>query len=157
RHVGGHAAALRLDTVEGPARAAEPRTDCRAGKEAAQPAGRRAHPAPLPRPRGGRSAGVTPADKAPLSRRLSPPEHYDLAGTRAPLAMNRHDPCAKIGGREAWWATRTPDGPGTLSLARDGAELVATAWGPGAGWLVDRADAVAGLRDDVSGFAEIAA
>ena len=84
------------------------------------------------------------------------PERYDLAGTLAPLVMNRHDPVARVGGRSAWWAARTPDGPGTLHLARDGGALVATGYGPGASWVLDRADAVAGLRDDVSGFAAIA-
>jgi 3-methyladenine DNA glycosylase/8-oxoguanine DNA glycosylase len=32
---------------------------------------------------------------------------------------------------------------------------VASGYGPGAGWLVDRADAVAGLRDDLAGFADL--
>jgi 3-methyladenine DNA glycosylase/8-oxoguanine DNA glycosylase len=91
-----------------------------------------------------------------LTRRMAVPERYDLAGTLAPLAMNRHDPCARIGGREVWWAARTPDGPATLHLARDGDGLLATGYGAGAGWVVDRADAVAGLRDDVSAFAAIA-
>src|SRR5215467_9099722 len=91
-----------------------------------------------------------------LTRRMAVPERYDLAGTLAPLAMNRHDPCARIGGREAWWAARTPDGPATLHLVRDGDGLLATGYGAGAGWVVDRADAVAGLRDDVSAFAAIA-
>jgi hypothetical protein len=40
-----------------------------------------------------------------------------------------------------WWAARTPDGLATLSLARDGGTLLATAYGPGAGWVLDRADA----------------
>ncbi|HEY7175846.1 MAG TPA: DNA-3-methyladenine glycosylase 2 family protein [Micromonosporaceae bacterium] len=90
------------------------------------------------------------------TRRLAVPERYDLAGTLAPLAMNRHDPVARIGGRSAWWSARTPDGPATLHLAREGASLVATAFGAGAEWALDRADAVAGLRDDVSGFGAIA-
>jgi 3-methyladenine DNA glycosylase/8-oxoguanine DNA glycosylase len=56
-----------------------------------------------------------------------------------------------------WWAARTPDGPGTLHLARTGTVIEATAYGPGAAWVLDHADAVAGLRDDVSGFGQIAA
>jgi 3-methyladenine DNA glycosylase/8-oxoguanine DNA glycosylase len=91
------------------------------------------------------------------SRRFAPPPHYHLAGTVGQLAMGRHDPCARFAGGVFWWATRTPDGPGTLSLCRDGADVLATAYGPGAAWLLDRADAVAGLRDDVTGFAELAA
>ncbi|HKE66110.1 MAG TPA: DNA-3-methyladenine glycosylase 2 family protein [Micromonosporaceae bacterium] len=96
------------------------------------------------------------APTATRTRRLAVPEHYDLAGTLAPLVMNRHDPVARIGGHAAWWAARTPDGPGTLHLAREGGSLTATGFGAGASWVVDRADAVAGLRDDVCGFAALA-
>ena len=42
--------------------------------------------------------------------------------------------------------------PGALGASA----LAATAFGPGAGWVLDRADAVAGLRDDVTGFAALA-
>lgn len=90
-------------------------------------------------------------------RRLQPPERYDFAGTIGPLAMSRHDPCVRVAGGAWWWATRTPDGPATLRVARDGPDLVAAGFGPGAGWVVDRADAVAGLRDDVTGFRDLAA
>ena len=38
--------------------------------------------------------------------------------------------------------TRGPDGPATLCLRRAGTELSAHGWGPGAGWALDRADAV---------------
>ena len=89
-------------------------------------------------------------------RTLAVPERYDMRGTLGPLAMNRHDPCARIGGRQAWWAVRTPDGPATLHLDRSGDEVVATGYGAGAGWVVDRADAVLGLRDDHASFAAIA-
>ncbi len=90
------------------------------------------------------------------TRTLALPDHYDFRGTLGPLAMNGHDPCARIGGREAWWTARTPDGPATLHLAREGARLVATAYGPGSAWALDRADAVAGLRDDVTEFGALA-
>ncbi|MEV0127184.1 DNA-3-methyladenine glycosylase 2 family protein [Dactylosporangium sp. NPDC050688] len=72
------------------------------------------------------------------------------------MALIHGDPTLSIGVREGWFATRTPDGAGTLRLELAGSSLVATAYGPGAGWLLERADAVAGLRDDVTGFAELA-
>jgi 3-methyladenine DNA glycosylase/8-oxoguanine DNA glycosylase len=99
---------------------------------------------------------MTATAAEPRVRRMALPEHYDLAGTLGVLAVIHHDPTVRAGGREAWWATRTPDGPGTLHLVRDGDGLLARAYGAGAGWLLDRADAVAGLRDDVSGFPEVA-
>ena len=80
------------------------------------------------------------------------PQRYDLGRTIGRLAVVPGDPTVQAGGGEAWWATRTPDGPGTLRLRVTGAALVASAYGPGAGWLLARADAVAGLRDDVSGL-----
>lgn len=91
------------------------------------------------------------------SRRMTPPEAYQLRGTIRGLMIPGEDPCARIAGGAFWWAARTPGGTGTLALRRDGGELLAEAYGPGAGWLVERADAVAGLRDDVTGFRELAA
>lgn len=85
------------------------------------------------------------------------PDGYHLAGSVGMLQFSRYDPCARFVDGAFWWATRTPDGPATLMLRRDGAELAAQAHGPGAGWVIDRADAIAGLRDDLTGFAELAA
>jgi 3-methyladenine DNA glycosylase/8-oxoguanine DNA glycosylase len=90
-------------------------------------------------------------------RTLDLPDHYSFAGTLRPLAMNGHDPCARVGARDAWWTARTPDGPATLHLAHTGAQAIATAYGAGSAWILDQADAVLGLRDDVSDFAALAA
>jgi 3-methyladenine DNA glycosylase/8-oxoguanine DNA glycosylase len=90
------------------------------------------------------------------ARRLAVPDRYDFAGTLGALSMSRRDPTGRLSAGEAWWATRTPDGPGTLQVTRDGAALVVTGYGPGAGWLVERADRIAGLHDDLTGFAELA-
>jgi 3-methyladenine DNA glycosylase/8-oxoguanine DNA glycosylase len=90
-------------------------------------------------------------------RRLAPPEGYRFAPTVGQLSLGRHDPCARFVDGTYWWAVRTPDGPASLSLRREGPTLVATGYGPGAGWVVDRADAVAGLRDDPAGFEALAA
>jgi 3-methyladenine DNA glycosylase/8-oxoguanine DNA glycosylase len=94
---------------------------------------------------------------AAATRRLPLPDGYHLAGTLGQLAMGRHDPCARFVDGAFWWAARTPDGPTSLCLRRDGDDLRAEAYGPGAGWAVERADAVAGLRDDVTDFAQVAA
>ncbi len=91
------------------------------------------------------------------SRDLRPPEHFRLAASVRPLTFSPYDPCARIVAGALWWATRTPTGPATLALRPAGGELVAEGYGPGGGWLVERADAIAGLRDDLGGFAELAA
>ncbi len=89
-------------------------------------------------------------------RRLAVPEAYDFVGTVGGLPMGAHDPCLRFVDGVLWWVARTPSGLGTLRLHGDGDGLLATAYGPGAEWLLDQADAVAGLRDDVSEFPAIA-
>ena len=85
------------------------------------------------------------------------PEGYHLGGSVGPIAMGRHDPCARFVGDTFWWATPTPDGPATLAIRRQGPDLVATGYGAGRDWVLAHADAVAGLRDDLTGFADLAA
>ena len=85
------------------------------------------------------------------------PPGYRFAATLRQLGLSRYDPCARFEGGRFWWAVRTPDGPATLALHRDGDALVATGYGPGADLVLDRADAVAGLRDDLTRFAALAA
>jgi 3-methyladenine DNA glycosylase/8-oxoguanine DNA glycosylase len=84
------------------------------------------------------------------------PERYDFGGSIGAIPFSRHDPCARVAEGAFWWATRTPAGPATLCLRKDGPQLVATGHGPGAEWVVAQADGVAGLRDDPTGFAEVA-
>jgi len=91
------------------------------------------------------------------TRRLELPDGYHFTATLRSLLVVRHDPCGRLAEGEFWLSARTPDGPGTLHLARAGATLTATGHGPGAGWLTDRADAIAGLRDDLGDFAARAA
>jgi 3-methyladenine DNA glycosylase/8-oxoguanine DNA glycosylase len=90
------------------------------------------------------------------ARRLPVPERYDFGATIGPLAWGRNDPCTRVAQGGFWWVARTPSGLGTLFLRRDGRELVATGYGPGADWVVAQADGVAGLRDDLTGFDEVA-
>src|SRR2546421_145397 len=76
----------------------------------------------------------------------------DLGATLGPLRRTGHDPCVRIGEREAWRATRTPQGPATQRIQLRGREALVEAWGPGAGWLSERAPALLGEEDDASGF-----
>ncbi|MFF5175855.1 DNA-3-methyladenine glycosylase family protein [Micromonospora sp. NPDC000089] len=90
------------------------------------------------------------------SRVLRPPADHRLVPTVRALTFSPYDPCARIAAGTFWWATRTPDGPATLALRPGAGEITAEGWGPGADWVVRQADAVAGLRDDLTGFAELA-
>lgn len=92
-----------------------------------------------------------------VSRTLAVPDGYRLSRSVRPLIVGLHDPCARFADATFWWAARTSAGPATLQLRRVGAELIAVGYGPGAARVVDRADAIAGLRDDVNGFPELAA
>lgn len=94
---------------------------------------------------------------APVRRRMALPAAYQLSASVGQLSLGRHDPCARFIDGSYWWAVRTPDGPASLSLHREGGELVGTGYGPGAGWVAERADAVAGLRDSLAGFDQLAA
>jgi 3-methyladenine DNA glycosylase/8-oxoguanine DNA glycosylase len=89
-------------------------------------------------------------------RRLPTPEHYHFGATVRPILAPKHDPCGRMDETGFWLAVRTPDGPATLRLTRERGGLTATAWGDGRGWLIEHADAIAGLRDDLAGFAELA-
>ncbi|WCN83024.1 DNA-3-methyladenine glycosylase family protein [Micromonospora sp. LH3U1] len=90
------------------------------------------------------------------TRVLHPPVGYRLAASVRALTFSPYDPCARVAAGTFWWASRTPDGPATLALRPTGGELLAEGYGPGAEHVLARADAIAGLRDDLTGFAELA-
>lgn len=66
--------------------------------------------------------------------------------------LHRHgpgDPTIRIEPRALWRATGTPEGPATIHLEVHDRRVDARTWGPGAGWLIDRAGLLVGI-DDVS-------
>lgn len=84
-----------------------------------------------------------------------PGRPVDLAATLRPLQRGRRDPTTRCDPAGRWWRTAlTPDGPGTLRLAGSPptGEVTATAWGPGAGWLLDTVPPLLGSDDDPAGF-----
>ncbi len=85
-------------------------------------------------------------------RTLSVEGPFDFDESLRFVPFGRYDPTCRRGPARLWKAARTPDGPVTLQLARAKDGVVARAWGPGAAWALDRADALAGLRDDPSGL-----
>lgn len=69
----------------------------------------------------------------------------------APFHRGAGDPTSQREG-EAWWlAWTTADGPVSARL-RPGADVEATAWGPGAAWFLEALPDLLGGRDDPTGF-----
>lgn len=54
--------------------------------------------------------------------------------------------------RDAWRATRTPEGLATVHLRREAGGIEVEAWGPGASWAAVRAPSLCGEEDDGRGF-----
>lgn len=83
-----------------------------------------------------------------------PPFLLDIRGVLAPLYRGRADPTLRFAADGTVWRTgTTPDGPATLALHRlPSGSVQATAWGPGAGWMLDGVPALLGAEDDDSGF-----
>jgi 3-methyladenine DNA glycosylase/8-oxoguanine DNA glycosylase len=74
----------------------------------------------------------------------------------AVLAQHRRgpgDPTYRIDERGTHWrGIRTPEGPATLAVTERRGEVDATAWGAGAGWVLESLPAMLGADDDVAGF-----
>ncbi|UYM04875.1 DNA-3-methyladenine glycosylase family protein [Solicola gregarius] len=71
------------------------------------------------------------------------------------LRRGSGDPTYALHDGHIWRAMRTPIGPATLVLpaSAPGGRVAAQAWGPGAGWALDRVPRMLGDADDVDGFA----
>ncbi|MFJ9410722.1 DNA-3-methyladenine glycosylase family protein [Streptomyces sp. NPDC101393] len=78
------------------------------------------------------------------------PGPYDLQRTLGVLRRGPGDPAFAVRDDGVWRSCRTPEGPGTLRVsARPAAGSVeATAWGPGADWLLERLPDLLGESDD---------
>lgn len=90
-----------------------------------------------------------------LTRRLSAADgvadDLDLARGLSVFVRGGGDPTSSRQGDQWWFAWHTPAGPVTLWIRRDPAPVV-TAWGAGAEWMIERAPALLGARDDPSDF-----
>ncbi|MGP4113983.1 DNA-3-methyladenine glycosylase family protein [Streptomyces sp. 4N509B] len=77
------------------------------------------------------------------------------------LGRGPYDPAFRIArDGSVWRATRTPEGAATLRLvpgAGPGRSLHATAWGPGADWILDQLPTLLGADDEPDAFAPLAA
>lgn len=86
---------------------------------------------------------------ADVERRWATSVRLDVG---AILSVHRHggrDPAYRTAPNgSVWRASCTPDGPGTITVVAEAGEIVARAWGPGAGWLLDRFPDSLGAQDD---------
>ncbi len=69
----------------------------------------------------------------------------DLRASWVPIAAGFGDPTTVIGPDRVVRATRTPQGPASFELRRDGTRIVLEAFGPGADWVLERAADLVGL------------
>jgi len=87
------------------------------------------------------------------TRRIESRLPLDLDLTLDLFVRGPFDPCTRRVARETWWrALRTPLGPATLLLARDGPNVLASAWGEGSEWALEVAPDLVGANDDLHGF-----
>lgn len=90
---------------------------------------------------------------APQLRRWRPGRAVDIPVALAPLRRGRGDPTCQVDDTGApWLALDTAAGPATLTLRRDGDEVVAAAWGDGAEAALAGVPALLGGEDDDTGF-----
>jgi endonuclease III len=92
-------------------------------------------------------------------RVFEPPHVTDVFSTLKPLwrgprdrAMFFGSPFGNSAAAGVWRATRTPDGPCTHQFTQNNRTVTVRAWGPGAGWIVDRAPVIIGANDDDGDF-----
>jgi 3-methyladenine DNA glycosylase/8-oxoguanine DNA glycosylase len=67
-----------------------------------------------------------------------------------PLVRGKGDPAHRFVDGRFWWAAQTPAGDATIALSVHGSRVSASAWGDGAGWLLDRVPQLLGSGDDWS-------
>ncbi|MEE1783128.1 DNA-3-methyladenine glycosylase 2 family protein [Streptomyces sp. SP17BM10] len=86
----------------------------------------------------------------PLVRTWRPHYPLDLARILGPLFRGGGDPVSAWEAGVLWRAFRTPAGVGTVRIAVRpcGGEIAATAWGPGADWLLEQLPALLGADDE---------
>jgi 3-methyladenine DNA glycosylase/8-oxoguanine DNA glycosylase len=81
------------------------------------------------------------------------PLEVDLLASLRPLVSSAHDPTIRLRADRVVRTLRSPDGPATVEIVRDGDGFHAVAWGPGAGWALEHAPGTVGADDRLEGFA----
>jgi len=80
------------------------------------------------------------------------PFPLDLDLTLGVLRHGPADPTIRFGVGEVWRAARTPEGAASVRLRLRGAQLLADAWGPGAGWMTEHTPGLVGFSDQPQAF-----
>jgi 3-methyladenine DNA glycosylase/8-oxoguanine DNA glycosylase len=95
-----------------------------------------------------------PSASGGMTRRLRATRPVPLGAVLGVFRRGGADPTSRREGAGWWFAWRTPQGPVTARLEADAVmgEIVTTAWGSGAAWLLDRVPEVIGEHDDPGGF-----
>ena len=115
---------------------------------------------PGPRPGTPGLASAEPRGTHPLTLEWSPPYPVDVRLVLSVHSRGPRDPAYRIDAAGAIWRTvLTPDGPGTLRVSAPAGdrygEITVSAWGPGAGWLLETLPAQLGAHDDLAGFVPV--
>lgn len=86
---------------------------------------------------------------APLTDTIELAAPLDLEASLRILRMGGGDLTQRLDASHFWKATRTPEGPATLHLARTGpATFAVEIWGEGAPWLRPHVPGILGVHDD---------
>ena len=92
------------------------------------------------------------AGERALTATYAPARPVDLRLTLGPLSRGRGDPTMQWDTGSLWRTALTPEGPATLHLRPRPGAVEATAWGPGAAWVLQQVPELLGEGDDDSGF-----
>ncbi len=89
---------------------------------------------------------------AERERTLALPRGYDFEESLRFVPLGRFDPTCRLGPAVLDKAARTPAGPVAFRLTHAGEAVRVRTWGPGAGWMLERAEALLGLGDSPAAF-----
>lgn len=82
-----------------------------------------------------------------MIRTISLPQPFLPRATLGPLMRGRGDPTMKMDEHSCVRATRTPDGPVTVSMVFEPGRATCEAWGDGSQWALENVPSLLGIND----------